>query len=331
MIRSLVAPADHAEQDEFILRRNLTQEKLEDAYRAGDFLWLDVVEPENKEIDWVGRFFQLSPSVMDDLYRTDRRPSLLIYPSYLFLSLIQPQVKQMKVESSEIHCILGERYFITVRGSNSTAVEDAYNRAAQDTALWLKGLPYFLYLACQAAIDTYYPLLDRISNQLNRIEEQLMLNTDGVANPRQTVYGAKQQLIAVRQMIAPQREVLSNLLGEARLTEEDVRDLFRHLYERLLRVYDLIDAQRDLSSNVLDMMENQESKRMVDAVNRLTIFSMIFLPLTFLSGLFELNFVTTPDPLTLPLNGRVMFVLVLSLMVVSAGGMFWFLRRRGWL
>jgi magnesium transporter len=331
MIRSLVAPANHAELDEFILRRNLTQEKLEDAYTAGDFLWLDVVEPENNEIDWVGRFFKLSPSVMDDLYRTDRRPSLLIYPSYLFLSLFQPQVKQMKVESSEIHCILGDRYFITVRGSNTTAVEDAYNRAAQDVALWSKGLPYFLYLACQTAIDSYYPLLDRISNQLNRIEEQLILNTDGVSNPRQSVYAAKQQLITVRQMIAPQREVLSNLLGEARLTEDDVRDLFRHLYERLLRVYDLIDAQRDLSSNVLDMMENQESKRMVDAVNRLTIFSMIFLPLTFLSGLFELNFVTTPDPLTLPITGRIMFFLVLSLMIVSAGGMFWFLRRRGWL
>ena len=86
-------------------------------------------------------------------------------------------------------------------------------------------------------------------------------------------------------------------------------DLFRHLYERLLRVYDIIDSQqRDLSSNVLDMMQNQESRKLIEAVNRLTIFSMIFLPLTFLSGLFELNFATTSEPFILPVSGALLFV-----------------------
>lgn len=334
MIRSLVAPSrgdeqQDEQQEDFLLRRNLSQEKIAEAYTAGDQVWIDIVDPTDAEIDWVGELFNLSPSVMEDLYRVDRRPSLLVYPAYIFISLFEPQVRQLKVESSEIHCIIGTRFLVTVRSSSANSVADAYDRAAQDIAFWSRGLAYFLYLTCQHVIDSYYPLLDRISNHLNRIEEQIMTASVTQKNPRQPVYNVKQQLIKLRQMIAPQREVISNLLGETRLEDDDVRDLFRHLYERLLRVYDLIDAQRDLSSNVLDMIDNQESKHMVDAVNRLTIFSMIFLPLTFFSGLVELNIFTIADPVDISLPGSVLSAIMLSLMVISAGGMFLFLRRRG--
>jgi len=331
MIRSLVAPPTCVDEPEFILRRNLTQEKLEIAYQEGDWLWIDVVDPTSDEIDWIGRFFNFSPSVMEDLYRADRRPTLLVYPTYIFLSLFEPAIVQHKVEGREVHCIIGERFLLTVRTNAAKSIEAAYDRAAKDPGTWRQGLAYFLYLTCQSTIDSYYPVLDRMSNQLNKMEEQLM-TPDGVErNPRQMVYHIKQQLIHLRQMIAPQREVLSNLLGESRLNSEDVRDLFRHLYERLLRIYDLIDAQRDLSSDVIDMMENQESKRMVDAVNRLTIFSMIFLPLTFITSLFELNFVTTANPVELPITGAVMLTLVVGLMIFSAGGMYVYLKRRGWI
>lgn len=328
MIRSLVTPATSSEDQTFLLRRNLSQENLANAYAQGDIIWIDVADPSDDEIDWAGRMFNLSPSVMENLYRIDRRPSLMVYPAYIFLSLFEPNVKQLKVDGSEVHCIIGERFLITVRATNTKSVEAAYDRAAQDNAIWGRGLGYFLYLTCQQAIDAYYPLLDRISNQLNRFEEQLMMGGNEKVL-RQPVYNVKQQLINLRQMIAPQREVISNLLGEARLADEDVRDLFRHLYERLLRVYDLIDAQRDLSSNVLDMMDNMESKRMVDAVNRLTIFSMIFLPLTFFAGLFELNLFNVPQPVTLPFSASTLSGIMLALMLLSAGGMYLVLRRRG--
>jgi magnesium transporter len=333
MIRSLAAPAHCNENPDFVLRRNLPQDRLEVAYAEGDLLWIDVVDPSGDEIDWIGRFFNFSPSVMEDLYRADRRPTLLAYPAYVFLSLFEPQIAQHKVEGREIHCVIGERYLITVRSSAAKSIDAAYDRAAKDNTLWARGLEYFLYLSCQYTIDSYYPLLDRMSNQLNHLEEEVIGVREGKAtrDPRQMVYYIKQQLIHLRGMIAPQREVLSNLLGETRLDDEEIRDLFRHLYERLLRVYDLIDAQRDLSSDVLDIMENQQTRRMVDAVNRLTIFSMIFLPLTFLASLFELDFITTAEPFELPVSGSVLSMVVVGMMLISAGSMYWMFRRRGWL
>jgi magnesium transporter len=341
MIRSLVAKkqieTDEANDKgnsgapEFVLRRNLRPEDLVKALADGDMVWIDLVDPTSDELLWLEHTLHLSPNVVQDLRREDRRPTLLVYPNYLFLSLFQPWLQRQVVAGREIHAVVGSNYFITVRGANTTTVDEAYNRVANNPDTWLRGVPYFLYLTTQYVVDSYYPLLDQISNQLNSLEERLL---SGQADPqaRRPVYRTKQQLINLRQMVAPQREVLSNVIGEPRLSgNDDTRDLFRHLYERLLRVYDVIDSQRDLSSTLLDVMDNQESRKLVEVVNRLTIFSMIFLPLTFFTGLFELNFVTTSDPITLPISGQTMFIAVIGLMIFSATAMIYLFRRRGWL
>lgn len=330
MIRSLVAHIGEPDA-EVRLRRNLERGSLEQELESDALVWIDVVNPTSEELDWLAHWFQLNPAVIQDLQREDRRPALLVYPQYLFLSLFQPTIHLSRVEGKEIHCIITDNCFITVRQSDASAVDEAYDRIAQNPDAWRSGVAYLLYLTAQYVIDAYYPLLDRISNRLNDMEEKL-LSGELNKNARKPVYQTKQQLINMRQMVAPQREVLSSVIGERRVSESGVtRDLFRHLYERLLRIYDVIDSQRDLSSNVLDMLQNQESQRMVETVNRLTIFSMIFLPLTFLSGFFELNFATTSDPIVLPVTGSFMFTLILCLMVLSAGVMTILFRRRGWL
>lgn len=330
MIRSLVAQTN-ADDGRITLLRNPEPETLHKQLRAGCQAWIDVVDATAEEIAWLAEFFTLNPAVVQDLQRHDRRPALLVYPSYLFLSLFEPHIRLSRVEGSEIHCLVTDTCFITLREADTKTVDNAYNRVANNPEAWRSGVTYFLYLTAQFVVDTYYPLLDSISNRLNGLEEQLLEN--GLdQSARKPIYRMKQQLINLRQMVAPQREVFSSVIGEQRLAESSsIRDLFRHLYERLLRVYDVIDSQRDLSSNVLDMLQNQEARRLVEAVNRLTIFSMIFLPLTFFTGLFELNFATTNDPVVLPVSGSVMFVLVIASMVISAGLMAWAFRQRGWL
>lgn len=330
MIRSLVANREQ-NNSEFSLRRNLELQKIRDSLGGCCMIWMDVVDPTSDEIEWLSETFLLNPAVVEDIKREDRRPALMVYPNYLFLSLFEPCVHLSRVSGREIHCIVSDNCFVTVRSAEAETVDDAYNRVAQNPAAFMSGIAYFLYVTSQFVVDSYYPLLDKISNQLNRLEEKL-LNGGVKDSARKDVYRIKQQLIELRQMVAPQREVLSNVIGEKRLAENtDIRDLFRHLYERLLRVYDVIDSQRDLSSNVLDMMQNQESKTMIEAVNRLTIFSMIFLPLSFFSGLFELNFVSTSNPIVLPISGGIMFIFVVGAMVFSAGVMLYVFRRRGWL
>lgn len=330
MIRSLVVSSEALEDEEIPLRRNLSTENLEAAIANGDIVWIDVNDPQDEEIEWLENTLKLHPAVVSDLKREDRRPALMVYPEYLFLSLFEPQIRLKDIRGVEIHCLVGDKYFVTVRQSDTRVVDNAYERAAQIPESFRRGTAYLLYLTTQFVVDTYYPLLDQISLQLNELEERIL--TDGKPVSEHAVYRIKQQLIALRQMVAPQREVLSSVIGEERLAETgENRDLFRHLYERLLRVYDVIDSQRDLSSNVLDLMRTQTSNRLAEAVNRLTLLSMIFLPLTFIIGLFGLNFVTTQPEFQLPIDGALMFTLIVIMTGVSGSWLLWFFRRKGWL
>jgi magnesium transporter len=335
MIRSLLAPADaDLSNEDFTPHRNYSAEKLEQALEEDLMLWIDIVDPDEGEIEWLERTLQLHPSVVADLRREDRRPTLMVYPRYLFLSLFQPYTRHNQVEGKEVHCLIGRNYFITVRKSDAVSVDDAYNRVANNVSAWRQGNTYFLYLTAQHIVDAYYPLLDRISNQLNSLEEKLMEESRRTSEKdiRRPVYATKQQLIALRQMVSPQREVLSAIVGEERVNQNpDTRDLFRHLYERLLRIYDVIDSQRDLATNVLDMIETQESNKLVEIVNRLTLFSIIFLPLTFLTGLLQLNFVTTVEPIVLPLSGYSLLAALIGVTISLLIGFGYLFRRQGWI
>jgi magnesium transporter len=340
MIRSLViAPNCEPSTDEAsenvsgnagTLRRNLTRESLEECLAEGCTIWIDITIPEDDEIRWLENWLQLSPTVVADLLREDRRPTLLIYPGYLFLSLFQPYAQSNAIVGKEIHCLIGENFYVTVRQADTSAMEEAYNRVAQNPDSWHRGVVYFLYLTAQHIIDTYYPLLDRISNQLNELEEKL-LNASDDKQAQKSVYRIKQHLIRLTRMIAPQREVLSNLIGEARVARDDsIQDLFRHLYERLLGIYDAIDSQRDLANNALDIIANQQSRKMGEAVNRLTIISLVFLPFTFVLGLFDSGFLRLGESVILPINGLVISIAITLLMILSIVVIRMVFQRRGW-
>jgi magnesium transporter len=334
MIRSLVivsnteATTADTPADAVILRRNLSQESLEKCLADGCDMWVDIIAPDEKEVRWLERWLQLSATVVADLLREDRRPTLLVYPHYLFLSLFQPVAQSNTLVGKELHCIIGDHFCITVRLADASALEEAYNRVAQNPASWNRSVAYFFYLAAQHIIDTYYPLLDRISTQLNDLEEKLLSDSDD-KQAQKSVYRIKQHLIGLRQMIAPQREVLSNLIGEQRVSNNsDIRDLFRHLYERLLGINDVIDAQRDLTGNVLEIISNQQSRKMEDAVNRLTVISLVFLPFSFFMSLFDAGFFRVGDAVVIPTNGLVMAVAIVVLMVSSIGVVRRVFRRR---
>ncbi len=330
MIRSLAKPSKDVGNGE-VVRRNLRDTNLRKEIQIGNAVWIDIVDPTPTEISWLQEQLKLHAVVVEDLQRQDRRPSMLVYSDYIFLSLFEPYIHLNHVKGREIHCLIGEDYFVTVRNGNTKGVDKAYERIAQSANYWTHDVAYFLYLTMQSVIDFYYPLLDDIASQLNQLEETL-LGDQSDGDVQGEIYLVKQQLFSLRQMVAPQREVLSNAIGEERLNRtNENRDLFQHLYERLMRIYDLIDSQRDLSSNVLDLLQNRASTKLSETVNRLTIFSMIFLPLTVITGLFELNFVTSESSFQIPISGQGMFAIVIVMMLIVVATMLWFFKRREWI
>ncbi len=183
MIRSLVMMCNGDADPASPLRRNAPIEGLEAAYADGSLLWIDLVDPVPEELDWLEHTLQLNPLVAQDLRRDDRRPALLVYPTYLFLSLFQPNIQRGEVSGREVHCIIGDTFFVTVRRESAGAVDLAYNRIAQNPESCKRGPAYFLFLTAQHVIDAYYPLLDEISGLMSRLDEELL---QGAGRTRQT-------------------------------------------------------------------------------------------------------------------------------------------------
>jgi magnesium transporter len=302
------------------LQRNQSQDRLEAFFAEGSIMWIDVISPEDEEIHW-----------LEDLLREDRRPTLLVYPGYLFLSLFQPLSQGNAILGKEIHCIVGKHFYVTVRQTDASALQESYNRVVQNPASWDRGVAYFLYLTAQHTIDAYYPLLDRIGNQLHELEEQFLSDSDD-KQAQESVYRIKNHLIRLRQMIAPQREVLSNLMGEQLVSSNrDVRDLFRHLYERLLGIYDVIDSQRDLSGNVLEIISNHHARKIGEAVNRLTVISMVFLPFALFVGMFDAGFFNVSEAVNLPVDGLGITIVIILMIIASIVIMGRVFQQRGWI
>ncbi len=330
MLRSLAEPKQNDEY-EMVLRRNLEREKLAEVIENKELVWIDAVDPSSEEIEWLSNLLDLHPLVVSDINRRDIRPALYSYPNQLFISLFQPTSGINELELREIHCVVLDHCFLTIRDSQSTSVGQSYDRIAQNQEAWVRGINYFLYLTIQMVVDAYYPILDRISIHLSELENQILVSRH-VDSAQAQVFRTKQQLINLRQIIAPQRAVISKLLAEEIITRTNQdRDLFHHAYERTVRIYDTVDAQRDLSNNVLDLIRNQEATRLANTVSRLTIISMIFLPFTFLVGVFELNFITTDPVLEIPMSGGLLLILLLAMLAVSTVGLFWYFRRRDWI
>ena len=123
MVPAVEGNAENVSDTEMTLRRNLTQENLEKNLDEGCFMWIDIISPEESEIHWLKGFLKLSPVVIADLLREDRRPTLLVYPQYLFLSLFQPHAHSKNLVSKEIHCIIGKNYYVTVRAADRMTVD----------------------------------------------------------------------------------------------------------------------------------------------------------------------------------------------------------------
>lgn len=145
MIRSLVIAANTTDtsdgtSDAGILRRNLSQESLESCLAEGSTIWIDIVAPEAEEISWIENCLQLSPTVVADLLREDRRPTLLVYPQYIFLSLFQPHAHGNTLLGNEIHCIIGEHFYVTVRQADTSALEELMTESSRILVLGIVAL-----------------------------------------------------------------------------------------------------------------------------------------------------------------------------------------------
>lgn len=323
---------------------------------SGIMRWVDVSEQTQADIDLLAQGFRFHPLALEDCLHFDQRPKLEEYSGqspYLFVvthnfavlpmpvrglsdsenSMHMPRVlwaecrtRRVAVTVLETHAFLGQGFLVTVHDQVSPALATAWQKVLHDPQLMSRGTDFVYYLMADLLCDANFPVLEQLGDILDEMEEAIFDRPSRIDLHR--IYSLRKTLVAMRRVLSPQRDVMGNLArhGGLSLIGDRTAPYFRDIYDHLTRIYESIEAGRDLLSSCVDAYMSAVAQRTNEIMKQLTILSSVLLPVTFLSGLFGMNFEGMP----FKSHGFFLFALVLMFMVVPGTLYLWF-RTRGWL
>jgi magnesium transporter len=280
-------------------------------------VWLDVSAPTEDDLAWLARTYNLHALAIEDCRNFNQRAKAESYGDYLFLSLTTTARENGGLRAQELEAFLGPDYLITIHREPLAALDAVRERYAANTRA-----DFLLYFIADHMVDTYFPLLDEMDDEIDALEDRILENATQATLHR--IFILKQQLVFLRKITAPMREVMNSLAGTRySLVEEHTALYFRDVYDHLVRIYDLIETSRDLLGNALDAYLTTVSNRLNEVMKRLTLIATIFMPISFLAGLGGMNFQQ------LPFDNPAAFVIMLALLaLVPTAMLVWFWRSK---
>ncbi len=297
------------------------------------FKWLDYEAPKPEVLDALQQQYDLHPLAMEDVRTFDERAKVLDFGSYLFITVHalrrdknQNQGVELRppdIHDQELEIFLGSDYLITIHDEPLPEIERALKRFLGDPKRQDLGPDYFLYLIIDEMTNGLFPVLDQIDDEIDAIEEETMDNATPETLRR--IFNHKHELIQMRRSVAPMRDVMNALAG-TRYGMVDARTAlyYRDVYDRLSRIYELIETARDLLGNALDTYLSVQSNRLNEVVKRLTIISTIFLPISFIVGWGGMNF------RIMPFDNPTVFWLVNASLIIVPLMMLYYFRHKRW-
>jgi magnesium transporter len=325
---------DYNDQD--IVRRDI--EQIEDCVPyldSGLATWVDVRGLGNEET-WLQlkNVFNLHPTAVEDIVHVPQRPHVEEFDNQLVIiaRMVTLQDDHRGFIGEQISFVLGENYLLTVQEEPYyDCLEFVRQRLHTDKSQIRKeGLDYLMYALLDSIIDGFFPILEMYGELIESLEEEVV--TSPSPQTLATIYGIKRELLILRRAIWPQRDVISTLIRDRNeLISDEVRIYLRDCYDHAVQVLDIVETYRELASSLTDIYLSFVSNRMNEVMKLLTIVSSIFIPLTFIAGVYGMNFNTQASPYNMPeLNWYWGYVATLGVMLIIAIVMVIFFWRRGW-
>jgi len=326
------AKAATAEGDEFKFVvpcfTQIDKERIRDHIERDHFFWLDLSSPGPDELAQLQELFGFHPLALEDTEHFGQRPKLDNYGDYVFLVFYGAWRHSAKDPAPlrEVHLFITGQYLVSVHHDPLPALD--HQRAQLDGRV-LHSEQFLLYRVFDALVDSFFPILADVDDEIDDLEAAVLDNpTD---EQLQRLFSLKRQLLAMRKVITPQRDLFASSvdqIAELPGLELDERDYFRDVYDHLIRISDLIDSYRDLLSGATDLYLSTVSNRQNDVMKQLTVIATIFLPLGFITGFFGQNFSYLVTHLIT--SEWTFWVIGVGSMVATCIGLMFFFRRKGW-
>jgi magnesium transporter len=293
---------------------------------GGEFFWLDLHGAAAGDEAMLGELFDFHPLALEDAEHFGQRPKLDEYDD--FLLLVAYGANNDRDGLVEVHCFLSGKYLVTVHRDDCPTFDNLRRRAARDHLPPAKGV-LLLYSVLDALVDSFFPELAKLDNRIDDLENGVLRKPDDAQ--LQEIFKLKRRLVAWRKVISPQRDLLQRLVSGVVTIPDmtpEMERYYRDLYDHLIRISDYVDSYRDLLTGAMDVYLSTVSNRLNEVMKRLTIVATIFMPLTWITGFFGMNF----GRLVLNITGWPAFLTFgLATQIAAVGIMLWLFRRRGWM
>jgi len=296
-----------------------------EAERRG--FWLDIEAPDEDDYKLLRDTFKFHPLTIEDIQHQEQRPKVDEYTDYNFTVIFDAVWQDDDVALRENHLFVGPHYLVTVHKEPSPQLTSLEQRIEKSPEL-THGKPAFLtYMVIDALVDATFPVLDRIDDEVDRVEDDITSKANQKTLTR--IYRLKHTVSEMRRFLGAQRDVFQRLITHGvHLQQADMTLYYRDVYDHIVRQYETVDSLRDLLTSAMDVYLSTVSNRLNQTTKALTVVASVFLPLSFLTGFYGMNFSYLTQVLESP---YLAFAVGLATMVVATLIQLYLFRRRGWI
>lgn len=289
-------------------------------------VWIDLDITEKETLRKLGGELGLHRLAVDSALLENERPQVTVYDDLIFIEFYGLRSNGTAPELDEISIFLGRSYLITVRSDNSPGIDSVYERwideghKPRDISSGM-----LLYALMDEIVDSYFPMVDALGDRIEDLEEQLLDET--LARPQFEIHELRKDLMRLRRVLAPQREVLNKLVRrDVPMIDDHVIIYMADVYDHMMRVLDWLDSYRDMLTTLFDVQLAIQSHRLDRVIRTLTSSSIMLMVATLIAGIYGMNFVHMPE-----LRWTIGYPMAILMMIGSSVGLFFLFKRRGWI
>jgi magnesium transporter len=290
--------------------------------------WINIDGLTNIDVlEKIGRHFSLHPLILEDIQNTEQRPKLEDLESYLYLTIkmltIEDGTRKVRVE--HVSLILGSTYLISFQENVGDVFDPVRERIRREGRIRKFGPDYLAYALIDDIVDNYFLVMENFEGRVEDLEEELV--TDASQQSLHKINQLKKDMIFLRKAVWPLREMINCLdRDDSPLIRDETRIYFRDVYDHIIQVIDTLETFRDMVSGMIDIYLSSLSYKMNEIMKVLTLIATIFIPLTFVAGVYGMNFEYMPE-LRYPYGYFIIWGLMIGVVIVMLS----YFRKRQWI
>jgi magnesium transporter len=279
-------------------------------------------------IEQIGEMYRIHPLLLEDVMHTGQRPKIEDFGEHLFiiLKMLTYNEEKDRVEAEQVSLVLGKNFVISFQEREGDVFTSIRERIQSDKGRIRKmGADYLAYSLMDSIVDHYFIILENFGDKIEKLEEELLEDTSPKTSSM--IHSLKRELVFLRRSVWPLREIVNSLeRGENALVKKSTLIFLRDVYDHTINIIDTIEAYRDSTTGMLDTYLTQMSNRMNETMKVLTVIATIFIPLTFIAGIYGMNFEFMPE-----LGWKWAYPTVWGVIALVGVAMVFFFKRKRWL